>query len=98
MFFQAEGGIRGPSVTGVQTCALPIYKQKDEPGEPIKSAEGKLLFEVGTGAQCVQCHMPDRKSVVLGKSVDPGGRRIIKKKINKHSLQLRSFMSNILPP
>ena len=37
-----------------------FHKQKDEPGEPIKSAEGKLLFEVGTGAQCVQCHMPGR--------------------------------------
>src|SRR5438105_8806357 len=24
-FFQAEDGIRGPLVTGVQTCALPIY-------------------------------------------------------------------------
>ena len=24
-FFQAEDGIRGASVTGVQTCALPIY-------------------------------------------------------------------------
>src|SRR5437762_7643821 len=25
-FFQAEGGIRGTSVTGVQTCALPILE------------------------------------------------------------------------
>src|SRR5438105_11992726 len=25
-FFQAEDGIRDPLVTGVQTCALPIYK------------------------------------------------------------------------
>src|SRR5690554_2306805 len=24
-FFQAEDGIRDPDVTGVQTCALPIY-------------------------------------------------------------------------
>src|SRR6266536_5958134 len=24
-FFQAEAGIRAPLVTGVQTCALPIY-------------------------------------------------------------------------
>ena len=24
-FFQAEDGIRGIGVTGVQTCALPIY-------------------------------------------------------------------------
>src|SRR5438093_2935744 len=26
-FFQAEDGIRGWSVTGVQTCALPIFEQ-----------------------------------------------------------------------
>ena len=25
-FFQAEDGIRGSPVTGVQTCALPIYR------------------------------------------------------------------------
>ena len=31
-----------------------------EPGEPIRSADGEVLFEVGTGAQCVQCHMPGR--------------------------------------
>ncbi|MBE9520858.1 MAG: tetratricopeptide repeat protein [Proteobacteria bacterium] len=37
-----------------------FHKQKDEPGEPIKSAAGEVLFEVGTGAQCVQCHMPGR--------------------------------------
>src|SRR5436305_11536760 len=26
-FFQAEDGIRGADVTGVQTCALPIFQQ-----------------------------------------------------------------------
>src|SRR5262249_59391119 len=28
-FFQAEDGIRDWSVTGVQTCALPIYRRAD---------------------------------------------------------------------
>src|SRR6266542_5016694 len=27
-FFQAEDGIRGATVTGVQTCALPIYEPR----------------------------------------------------------------------
>src|SRR5438128_10528785 len=27
-FFQAEDGIRGATVTGVQTCALPIYARE----------------------------------------------------------------------
>src|SRR5207253_6958968 len=31
-FFQAEDGIRDGHVTGVQTCALPIFK---EAGDPI---------------------------------------------------------------
>src|SRR5207247_4986708 len=29
LFFQAEDGIRGPLVTGVQTCALPICGEAD---------------------------------------------------------------------
>src|SRR3989454_5750934 len=31
-FFQAEDGIRDYKVTGVQTCALPIYRQRDARG------------------------------------------------------------------
>ena len=33
-FFQAEDGIRDWSVTGVQTCALPISSLNREPLEP----------------------------------------------------------------
>src|SRR5207244_5190306 len=31
-FFQAEDGIRDDLVTGVQTCALPIYRRQGIPG------------------------------------------------------------------
>src|SRR5690606_39413482 len=31
-FFQAEDGIRDFHVTGVQTCALPIYREGNETG------------------------------------------------------------------
>jgi len=37
-----------------------FHKKKGEKGEPIRSNGGKVLFEVGTGAECVQCHMPGR--------------------------------------
>jgi tetratricopeptide (TPR) repeat protein len=37
-----------------------FHKKKGEKGKPIKSAEGEVLFDVGTGAECVQCHMPGR--------------------------------------
>src|SRR5260370_5885174 len=33
-FFQAEDGIRDSSVTGVQTCALPISVRKVDPAGP----------------------------------------------------------------
>jgi tetratricopeptide (TPR) repeat protein len=37
-----------------------FHKKKGEKGEPIRSAQGKVLFDVGTGAVCVECHMPGR--------------------------------------
>jgi len=42
------------------TQAHHFHKKKGEIGTPIKSAAGKVLFDVGSGAQCVQCHMPER--------------------------------------
>src|SRR5438309_10199761 len=41
-FFQAEDGIRDGTVTGVQTCALPIYTEG--PAEPTPS-----VFVMGAG-------------------------------------------------
>src|SRR5207247_5037022 len=45
-FFQAEDGIRDPLVTGVQTCALPIFAQvcQDAPivaQAPERKVQGK---------------------------------------------------------
>jgi len=37
-----------------------FHKKKGEKGDPVKSGEGKVLFDVGSGAECVQCHMPGR--------------------------------------
>src|SRR5207245_3568788 len=36
-FFQAEDGIRDATVTGVQTCALPIYRSR-----PVRGAAGAM--------------------------------------------------------
>src|SRR5947207_3278845 len=36
-FFQAEDGIRDHCVTGVQTCALPIYAGKREEAEALRA-------------------------------------------------------------
>ncbi|HSM73550.1 MAG TPA: multiheme c-type cytochrome, partial [Desulfobacterales bacterium] len=37
-----------------------FHKKTGEKGDPITSADGRVLFEVGSGAECVQCHMPGR--------------------------------------
>src|SRR5207237_7249601 len=43
-FFQAEDGIRDSSVTGVQTCALPIFPAAGDGGD---RPDGPDLLEVG---------------------------------------------------
>src|SRR2546430_4660696 len=43
-FFQAEDGIRDLTVTGVQTCALPIFMRRSERlprGSPWESESGR---------------------------------------------------------
>src|SRR5258708_39791507 len=88
-FFQAEDGIRDDLVTGVQTCALPIYprlrlarRPPEELGEePVRHGEAVVVREVLhvqlERAVFVQVRSEERR---VGKSVDLGGRRIIKKK------------------
>src|SRR5437762_10584319 len=67
-FFQAEDGIRDTSVTGVQTCALPVVQPADgdswgevaEWREPVgvigvggQLAEGRLTIEFGQAGTAV---------------------------------------------
>src|SRR5256886_3471473 len=40
-FFQAEDGIRDLTVTGVQTCALPIWDRACLPGRPARRARAR---------------------------------------------------------
>src|SRR3990170_7346497 len=73
-FFQAEDGIRDDLVTGVQTCALPIFRRSQNwIGGPGSTPDT---------ASYVPPPPEDRKRGVEGKRVDLGGRRIIKKKKN----------------
>src|SRR5437879_10927142 len=57
-FFQAEDGIRDTSVTGVQTCALPIFTRLDgnstpltQPLRPGESYMTDFVFDVPRNAQ-----------------------------------------------
>src|SRR5438105_10446859 len=40
-FFQAEDGIRDPLVTGVQTCALPIWRRRSRLPLPRRNSRGR---------------------------------------------------------
>src|SRR3989442_464094 len=59
-FFQAEDGIRDADVTGVQTCALPIYLGHDHGtvGAVALDRYGSLIAGTSTGGTC--CKMPGR--------------------------------------
>jgi len=37
-----------------------FHKKEGENGEPVRSKTGEILFAVGSGALCEQCHMPGR--------------------------------------
>src|SRR3712207_7180527 len=100
-FLQAEDGIRDIGVTGVQTCALPIYpsivcrgRRGDKPREARRCATWWCWVEawpacgprrrrqarVLVSSCSTATPSPDWESVVEGKGVDLGGRRIIKQK------------------
>src|SRR5207249_8533083 len=57
-FFQAEDGIRDRNVTGVQTCALPIFSPplipRDTPGSRSARPSG------GRGHRTSRAHVPCR--------------------------------------
>src|SRR5256885_13346183 len=83
-FFQAEDGIRDYKVTGVQTCALPICPRhapgrraarRALPPRPRWRPRGRT-GRAGTGREIGRASCRER-------SVDLGGRRIIKKKKKK---------------
>src|SRR5258708_38146566 len=56
-FFQAEDGIRDDLVTGVQTCALPIYIIEDGPGITLVS-DGDNVDPGGTQSRKADLSQP----------------------------------------
>src|SRR5256885_7096188 len=90
-FFQAEDGIRDYKVTGVQTCALPIWRDYEGHqirdfrwlGWPPDRNSPEALHQKLAGAVNVGPSSGRSEERRVGKSVDLGGRRIIKKKKKK---------------
>src|SRR2546430_17600333 len=92
-FFQAEDGIRDLTVTGVQTCALPICDAAMNGVAITTSREVAKLAHTSRGMR--KKLIPGARIVMIvtrkrseerrvGKGVDLGGRRIIKKKKRKN--------------
>ena len=52
-FFQAEDGIRDRLVTGVQTCALPIWEFRDKIRIVTMKAYVLIVNETGTEASVI---------------------------------------------
>src|SRR5205823_11556541 len=68
-FFQAEDGIRVKLVTGVQTCALPIFRRATGPlAERIVAfTERGFRIDHASGAQGLVLHDP----LALALAIDP---------------------------
>src|SRR2546427_2265663 len=84
-FFQAEDGIRDLTVTGVQTCALPICRDRcndDSIGIELEGLEG-LRFEPAQyaaldalcnaiAARYPVAHLAGHEHIAPGRKCDPG--------------------------
>src|SRR5689334_23683366 len=73
-FFQAEDGIRDGTVTGVQTCALPIWPDRKNSGRPTDSSMALMWCDTAgcdsRSASAARATPPvrDRKSTRLNSS------------------------------
>src|SRR5690606_41097322 len=74
-FFQAEDGIRDFHVTGVQTCALPIWilRPGEHPGQGVGYLEDGTMVVVENGAEAVG---REERLVVTGTLQTSAGRMV----------------------
>src|SRR5262249_59897682 len=97
-FFQAEDGIRDWSVTGVQTCALPIFQGfHDAPfaaqmfggaGREYRWKYGtkrETFAKISSKARKHAANNPRSEERRVGKGGEVGGRRMNKKKRRRES-------------
>src|SRR2546422_1721375 len=94
-FFQAEDGIRDVAVTGVQTCALPIFRFSRGSTTTATGRRWRCWLKRSSGSALFPRRARERKSGVEGKRGDLGGRRIIKKKKKKKKQKTEEREKNI---
>src|SRR6266498_3867633 len=63
-FFQAEDGIRDADVTGVQTCALPIWPRRADPGLHWRRCDGTVLLRLLRRVSVLRQPADDRRDRV----------------------------------
>src|SRR5256885_4401035 len=84
-FFQAEDGIRDYKVTGVQTCALPIYPHPKGPGFFVWEGGDRLIYDsVNRWFLLVACQIGLRK---------PGDRRGPRLHDLRHYFAIRTLLN-----
>src|SRR5687768_18307849 len=82
-FFQAEDGIRDVAVTGVQTCALPIWR-RSRPGDPARSPAGRVPGGRATPGPRGHAARAEGPAHVAGRPRRSEERRVGKDRIAKH--------------
>src|SRR5260370_28963548 len=81
-FFQAEDGIRDSSVTGVQTCALPISHEA-----PLGPAGTHDHFDLQTSKGLLRLHDPRRFGAVMYVAAESDPRS------EEHTSELQSHLN-----
>src|SRR5256885_3107299 len=92
-FFQAEDGIRDYKVTGVQTCALPIYLLEPEPQGGLE--EGKDQRQPADGPRAAR-RLRSRcgpRSGDAGRSCLPHRRKVVRSEERRVGKECRSRWS-----
>src|SRR5690625_7417335 len=69
-FFQAEDGIRDGHVTGVQTCALPIFMARKSVDEPLQTGLKAIDSMVPIGRGQRQLIIGDRQTGKTALAID----------------------------
>src|SRR2546430_7147752 len=74
-FFQAEDGIRDLTVTGVQTCALPIWSSLDATEAAVRVLEDDPHFNAGKGSVFTNVGTNEMDAAIMdGKALRAGAR------------------------
>src|SRR5207247_6700479 len=79
--FQAEDGIRDPLVTGVQTCALPIFLAVAQRGDPLRlDATRDEVVHRGLGAPVAEGHVVGVRAPLVAVTLDEDERGRVRPK------------------